>query len=249
MIGYPVGSMTPILLLAAWTLQDQQSAPAPAPTGPQTISFRAALETTRDYRLEVDIILENTPLKFTSSLKYTVATQGKEGYAIRSKQSGAKLTSGGNDIPYDEVPETKVTYLPTGQPEKIEGADITAEDYRFQRLIAVLWPDRPVSAKDKWIQVLKATEQPATVPVESQYTLLSFETLLGRPCAKIGFEIKELTGSQPASAKGTIWIETATGLPVRTQADMSNAPIAEQAVTAKWSLILTTPPPAGPSGS
>lgn len=241
--------MTPILLLAAWTLQDQQSAPPPTPTGPQVLGFRAPVDTTRDYRLEVDIILENTPLKFTSSVKYTVAEQGQEGYAIRSKQTGAKLTSGGNEIPYDEVPETKVSYLLTGQPAKIEGADITTEDYRFQRLIAVMWPEKAVSAKDKWSHVLKATQEPATVPVESQFTLLAVETLLGRTCAKIGFEIKELSGTQPASAKGTMWIETATGLPVRTQADMSNAPIAEQAVTAKWSLTLTTPPPSGPSGS
>lgn len=206
---------------------------------PVALQFKLAKDATFKYKLQVAMTFDNADLKYEADVTQKVLEVGEDGkLVLSSTQSGAKLMHAGQQVPYPGAPPTFHTYSPKGITLEIGGEGVDAEDYRFAALTSLVFPEKPVAIGETWQADLKADKDKGSLDAKASYQALGREPLLGKETLKVSFEIKEVGPDDPATSKGVMWIEIATGMPVKVQSAMTNAPLAGQKVNATWELTL-----------
>ena len=90
----------------------------------------------------------------------------------------------------------------------------------------------------KWIVDIKADKDRGTMDGKASYQITGREKVGSHDCFKIAYDAKELTGTDPAATKGTIWIDVVNGMLVKNQSEWTNMPIAGQVISGKVTMDL-----------
>lgn len=120
----------------------------------------------------------------------------------------------------------------------IQGEESTADSYRMSNIQSIMWPKEAVTVGSKWESDIKEDKGKGYPSVHSKYEVLAKETIGERTVFKISFDSTETAGTDPASSKGTMWIDVTNGLVVKTEAEWTNAPIANQKINGKVVMTL-----------
>ncbi|MCG9894012.1 MAG: hypothetical protein MH204_00870 [Fimbriimonadaceae bacterium] len=211
---------------------------------PITLGFKAPAGFAARFQLNVGLTVSDADLTYRALIEQTVAERGEGGHSVRSQHSGAVLTHAGQEVNYENVGPTTTFYRPSGWVWKIEGEQVTEADYRLQTLNPMIWPTEPVRVGDAWTVTVPADPARGTQPIEAKFELVHRETALGMDAAKIRFRVVEKRAAEAGTSTGTAWIEIATGMPIRVETGMVNAPMVDQVVTAKWSMVRVVEPAA-----
>lgn len=207
-----------------------------------SLQRRAEANERHTYELKVDVTAETAEMKYKAMLDRRFVEVKPDGQVvIATKHNQAMLLLAGQEVPYVDPPTTFMTLDGTGRLIELAGEDIDSEDYRFQTLNTLVWPKKSVEVGEKWEADLMDDEKTGTKRAKASYEVLAKEPLLGHNTIKIGFEIREVNGERPASAKGVAWVDRENGLLLKKYADMTNAPLAGDIVTARWEITFVPP--------
>lgn len=193
------------------------------------------------YKLQVDTEFGGMKIKFTANVLEKVTKVNADGsYVVSSEQSEAMLDMDGQQQPAPAEIGALVStvYRPDGTVAEITGDTVNPDAYRMSNLQTVVWPKDNVGVGSKWTNEFKADAAKGSVDGVGNYEIVAREKIGSHDCFKINFDYKESSGSDPATSKGTSWIDVATGLMVKTQSEWTNAPIAGQMISGTASLTL-----------
>lgn len=193
------------------------------------------------YKLQVDTDFGGMKIKFTANVAEKVTKVNADGsYVVTSEQTDAMLDMDGQTQPAPaEIGATvSTTYKPDGSVADIQGDSVNADAFRMSNMQLILWPKEAVNVGGKWQAEQKGDSAKGSVDGAASYEVLARETVGSRECFKISFEYKETTGSDPASSKGIAWVDIASGMLVKSEADWTNAPIAGQVISGKVKMEL-----------
>ncbi|MBS1713357.1 MAG: hypothetical protein JST30_03385 [Armatimonadetes bacterium] len=193
-------------------------------------------ETTK-YKLRVETEISGMQIKFAAKVTEKVTKVNADGtFTVSSEQSDQVLDVNGQEQPAPGgvgAPMT-TTYKADGSISSVEGSDdVNADVYRAANMQLVLWPKDPVKVGTKWEADVKGEKGKSEVPVHFSYEIAAFEKLGTRDAVKLNFESKETSGSDPATSKGTVWVDAKSGATLKTEAVWTNMPIAGQIISGK----------------
>lgn len=189
----------------------------------------------RTLRHETSFSIEKVKFVYRSVTKeeHLAGSEGKSFY--KSSLTEGTLIVPGSRIPLT-APELTLAVSLRGEPLKSQSEDAAA--FRLRRLTSVPLPVGPVKPGDSW-QINYLPDGSGVPEVRFTCRFLAAEKILGVDAAKIAVTVREALPGE-ASAEYTAWVDLATGLPVRSRADLKKALIAGSVVDATWSMALNT---------
>ncbi|MCW5937147.1 MAG: hypothetical protein KIT11_07570 [Fimbriimonadaceae bacterium] len=188
------------------------------------------------YSLVVDTELNGTPITYKATVQDKILEAKDDGsYKISTEQTNAKVVMDGNemDTPTDVGALSTSTVEASGRIADMDGDMVSADAFRMATLEAIVWPKQEVGPGDKWQVKVEKNDRQGVVASVLDYELLGFEDFGSRKAVKLGYSSKELEGSDPAMAKGTIWVELGTGLTLKRESEWTNVPIAGFLISGK----------------
>jgi hypothetical protein len=229
--------MTSPLLLAILALAAPQAAP-----------LKATPEKgwTADYTLKTILTFEGSEVVFEADLKRTVAALNEDGsFVVKSQQSEARMTHEGGVVNWPNPPAVFTTISPRGWPAAIAGEDFDSEDARFANLTTLVFPADPVKKEDEWKVLIPKNEELGTVPVEAVFTLRGPDKVEGLDALRISFKAKETEQVEHEGelkpvgrSEGSIWIDPANGMLLKQEIALTDAPLAGQSITGRFTLTI-----------
>lgn len=194
------------------------------------------------YRLKVETSFQGMAVVYTARTTEKVEAVNADGsYVTSEEQSEVKIVVGGQEMPgQDATEDSRTTVGPDGVVTKIDSPSASDESYRMSNLMGVAWPSEMVGPGSKWESKLPADPERSGVAVDRAYEVLAVEEVAGKQAAKVAWTAVERTGATPASAKGTVWVEIATGRVLKLAAELKSAPLSGQALDATVSIELAS---------
>lgn len=167
---------------------------------------------TYKYKMTMDIDFGGQPVVFSATLINKVVKVDSEGnYTIESTQENGLVKFGDQEMPAPAGPPTKTTFRPNGSLLKMEGENTPAAG-SFSNMN---FPDKPVKVGDKWEHEYQPSKESPKIKVE--YEVVGVEKVNEIDTLKIKVKGKSLDESQmPMSFDGHTWVDTKTGMMVRT---------------------------------
>ncbi len=193
------------------------------------------------FKLVVDTEISGMVIKFTANVKESVAeTKDDGGFSIKSEQADAVLNIGGQEQPAPGgVGDSATTiYAANGSVVEIKSDEASTDAYRLANLQAFLYPKEAVAVGGKWEAVVAENKKNETPEVKMNYEVVAKESLGTRTVFKVTFSAVESSGSNPASNKGTVWVDIANGMVVKSESQWHNVPIAGQVIDGKVSMTI-----------
>lgn len=205
--------------------------------GEVTLKIATSQGLVRSLRHETSFSIEEVKFVYRSVTQeeHLAGSEGKSFY--KSSLTEGTLIVPGSRIPLTS-PELTLALSLRGEPLKSQGEEAPA--FRLRRLTSVPLPVGPVKTGDSW-QMTYLPEEGGVPEVRFTCRLLALEKILGLEAAKISVTVREALPGE-ASAEYTAWVDLATGLPVRSRADLKKAFVAGSVVDATWSMALNTSP-------
>ncbi len=182
---------------------------------------------TMSYKLSVDLDVQGMAANYSATVKEKVVKVGSDGsFVIENSQASAKMTFSGQEQAIPDTGEvSKSTYAANGLVQLIEGSDADEGGYRLSTLQGFVIPDSPKKVGDRWEVKIPADKKTGVVAATAAYEVLAVETIGSRKTVKVKWNTKETEGSSPASADGTVWLDTTDFSLVRLEAKLTNAPV------------------------
>lgn len=193
------------------------------------------------YALKVETEISGAPVKFTANVIEKVMKVLADGtYTVSSEQEDTVLEINGetSPAPANVSSPTTSTFGLDGSVTDIQGDESGVDAYRMANIQAFLWPKEAVKEGSKWEADIKENKSKETPMVHCKYEVVGKETIGEHNVFKINFESAETTGDDPASSKGSVWVDIASGLIVKTECEWKNAPIATMKLDGKVTMTL-----------
>lgn len=170
--------------------------------------------------------------KGTSKVTYSKVSPSGE-VTIEDKTESEEYTVNGMKAPAGEANEdtSAVTLKPNGEivgykEEKKDKDPDGEEDHlgvRLQASSTPIFPAKTVAAGDKWSHDYKANTELGTRDAHADFELVGFEKIGDVNTAKIKMTYTE-SGSDAITMKGTVYVDVATGDPVRDDFEATGLP-------------------------
>ena len=228
--------MRPLLLLTLLV-----AAPIVWGQDPVALKRTAAEGESAKYKLAVETEISGMKIKFTANVVEKVTKVSADGsYSVSSEQQDATLEVNGESQPAPGEIGAQVTtvFRADGSISDVSGDNVGKDTLRLSNIQSLLWPKETVKVGSKWQGQIQGDKNKETVDVVSNYEVVGREKVGNRDCFKLTFDSKEQSGSDPASTKGTLWVDVASGLMVKNESDWMNMPIAGQMINGKVVLSL-----------
>ncbi len=196
---------------------------------------------TAKYGLKLAAQLNGQDINFAATVMDKVTKVHEDGsITVSSEQKDATLEYGGQttQVPPGVGAETTTTFAADGHIMTIETDTPDDSIYRMGNIQTFLWPKDPVGVGNKWESDIKGAKGKSEIDVHCTYEVTAKETVGKHDCFKVAFESKELSGDEPASSKGTVWIDIKSGLMVKMDTQWTNAPISGFVISGKASMSL-----------
>ena len=168
--------------------------------------------------------------KGTSKVTFAKFTPSGE-LTLEDKTESEEYTVNGQKAPNSEATDdtSTITFRPNGEisaykeVKKDSDADDDHSGVRLQAATTPIFPDKAVSAGDKWSHDYKANTELGTRDAHADFELVGFEKIGDVNTAKIKIVYSE-SGSDAISVKGTVSVEVATGDPVQDDFEAQGIP-------------------------
>ncbi len=170
--------------------------------------------------------------KGTSKVTYSKVSPDGE-VTLEDKTESEEYTVNGNKAPQEEPNEdtSAVTLKPNGEiaaftEDKKDKDSEMPDDHlgvRLQAASTPIFPAKTVGPGDKWSHDYKANAEMGTRDAHADFELVGFEKIGGANTAKIKMTYAE-SGSDPITAKGVVYVDVATGDPVRDDFEANGLP-------------------------
>ncbi len=178
------------------------------------------------YTLTFNINGQGQTIVYKAKISNEVVEVKEDGsFLMAMYQSEHQVSVGG--VPQQTASETitSVTgYDRYGKPVTMGGDDTTPNAYRTANLTSFIAPVAPMKVGESWKATIVANRETGAVAATHNYMFVGTEKQNGKDVAVIEFTVAESTGANPASAKGKVWIDLATGETVRYEADVKAMP-------------------------
>ena len=193
---------------------------------PFTLKRVAKVGDTLVYKLNVDADFGGQKVNVTGKATDKVVKVSENGeITTESKQTETKIKVGDQEIPMDEQPVQTTTSDAKGLVIKIEGDQVDSSVYRLSNMSVFRIPDSAVKVGDKWTHEFKADAKTGAVAGKSEYEVLAVEKVGSFETLKVKWTFKETEGGEPASAEGTVWVDTKDGSMVKAVGNYKAAPL------------------------
>lgn len=187
------------------------------------------------YDLKVDLEMEGMAMTYKAKVSEKILEVKDDNYISEMTTSEQVVDMMGSEMPAGDDMTSKTTFGLDGSIKKIETDQATEDMYRFAQLMAFYYPDKPVDTGAKWEIKIPADKDKGTVATTANYEITGRETLMGHDTFKVAYTVKETEGSEPASATVTAWVDVKSGVLVKAEGEMKNAPQAGMVLDAKFS--------------
>lgn len=176
-------------------------------------------------------------------------------YTIESKYTQTIVKAGAteNDLTHDA--DVSV-YKANGAFLKLLGTKVEPSMVRLANLVALVLPAKPVKIGDTWSYDIAADPATGAVAAKVDYKMTAREKVGAFDCVAVLAKFRELSGDKPQTCDETVWLEVGTGLLVKREAVIKNAPTrtaVKQTISATLSVARDQPkttatPPVKTSG-
>ena len=195
---------------------------------------------THNWKLSATMDMMGSEILFTANAKEVVKEIKDDGsYTVSEAMSNQVIDMGDGQMPAGEDTNNEVTRNNRGYISLIQGADSSSESYRFSNLAAFIYPENSVEVGHKWEYMVEANKTLGVPPVKFNFEIVGSEKVLDRDCYKVKYSIQETEGATPASGAGHQFVEIKSGLIVRIEGSMSNAPLGGMQMNLKFKQELT----------
>lgn len=186
-------------------------------------------------KLSVELDFSGQTINYSADALQEIKAVNEDGSLVIAETSeNSMISMDGAEQPAGNDSTATSTYNKKGHLTKMEAEMIDESSFRFSNLFIFIFPDKEVDKGTTWEDTLAANTTNSTPKTIFKYTCEGFEEVKGKQTAKVSFDIKELEGSQPATSKGTMWIDIKTGFVMKSEGTMTNAPAAGMVVDAKF---------------
>lgn len=174
--------------------------------------------------------VQRTDLDTVMTIQQKVAGIDKEGNVdIETTVLDGKITV--NNTPTTVPNMGQIINVKMAKDGRILSQSGAGVDQQGVNQMQIQFPTKAVSIGDKWTNKIEANPQ-MPIPMETTYTIVGFEKVAGRDCAKIKSEVKSV---QPSSgsinlqvkADGFIWFAYKEGYMVRNEVNSNMKMIME----------------------
>jgi hypothetical protein len=192
-----------------------------------TVNFRVnpAAGTSFKYRTTGTLSVMGMEAKIDYTSKTTIVSVENGVVVSEVSETKGSVDLGGQVMEMPDMGTSKSTVSALGVTTKLEGEMTGPEAWRTAIVQTVTRPEAPVAVGSEWTWTNAADTTKGTRAVEGKYKLVAIEETDGRKLAKIEMDVKETSGADPASAKGTLWADIANGMPFKTEVEIKNMPI------------------------
>lgn len=182
---------------------------------------------TQAYTIRMETTFEGTPLVFINKTTDKVTGVNMDGsFDVTTTTTESKILFNGQESPGPEISDVITTFAKTGEVINMAGESVDDDAVRLSRMIAVVWPTRPVNKGAGWETVIKKNEDKGYADVRIAYTFEDNEKIGERDALRLGVVAEELQGEAPCKINGKIWIDATTGILLKMEHTMKDAPIA-----------------------
>ncbi|MCB0825309.1 MAG: hypothetical protein KDC26_03905 [Armatimonadetes bacterium] len=190
------------------------------------------------YDLQVKVDMQGQEVLYTAHLRETVTAKKADGsFSQKNEIVESYINMGG----YDESQGTELAtshHGKNGLPTKVENEEPTVFHMRFMRLWAMSYPEGDVEVGSRWEVRYDHDADLGTPATKLSYEIVGKESVDGYECYKIKYEAHESESTQTAGGNGFHWIDIKSGLRVKSQGEMTNAPVQDQVFDMKYTSTL-----------
>lgn len=191
-----------------------------------TFAYSPKVGTTTKYKMKGNFDFEGQEIMFTASVTNKVTKVGPDGsYTVEESQTDAKVSFGGQEMEAPSGSPNLTTFDAQGRVVAIQGDMVDASAYRTAGMSTFYKPGKAVKMGESWTVDLKGDEKLGTVDAKATYTVEGEEMVGQWNTVRISYEVKEVTGSMPASSSGKIWIDPADGEMVKVDGVWKDVPV------------------------
>jgi hypothetical protein len=199
---------------------------ASALTADYTLNYTPKVGTVTKYKMTGNFDFEGQEIMFTANVTNKVTKVNPDGsYTMEEAQTDAKVSFGGQEMEAPAGSPNMTTFDAAGRVLDIQGDMVDASAYRTAAMSTFYKPSKAVKLGDSWTVDLKADEKIGTVESKATYTVEAEEQVGQWKTVRISYEVKEVSGSTPASSSGKIWIDPADGEMVKVEGVWKDVPV------------------------
>lgn len=162
-------------------------------------------------------------------LEKVLAVEKDGSYQLESKETELKFKMGGQEYPGDEEDGEgrKTTYDIFGTPMAVKGTaeDEAPESVRLEFLTAFIAPKDAKKIGDKWSMTTEPDKKFGVGPVKSDFELVKLDKVGDKECVLIKSTTEETSGTKPAKAEKSYWLDVKTFDLIKMEADITSAPL------------------------
>ncbi|MBC7807608.1 MAG: zinc-dependent metalloprotease, partial [Akkermansiaceae bacterium] len=191
-------------------------------------------KTKADATIKFEVAGQAITMDYKGTSKVTYAKVSPNGdVTLEDKTESEEYTVNGAKAPAEEVNDdtSTVTLKPNGEisgyKEEKKDKDDESDDVhlgvRLQAASTPIFPAKTVGTGDKWSHDYKASTELGTRDAHADFELIGFEKIGEVNTAKIKITYAE-SGSDAIAMKGTVYVDVATGDPVRDDFEATGIP-------------------------
>lgn len=194
------------------------------------------------YRTTGTLAVMGMEAKIDYTSKTTIVSVENGVVVSEVSETKGSVDLGGQVMEMPDMGTSKATLSALGVTTNMEGEMTGPEAWRTAMVQTVTRPEAPVAVGTEWTWSQAGDTAKGTRATEGKYKLVAIEEVEGRKVAKIEMEVKETTGADPASAKGTLWLDIANGMPFKTEVEIKNMPIPGAPEPISGKMVITLVP-------
>ena len=193
---------------------------------PILLRYRYVMGETWKIRMTGSIKISGEPVTMTMINQTKVVKVGDDGsISLEDKMVDGKVSVGGTDTDFPASEGSVFVIAANGETLEIRGSEITADAYRSQNLMSIVFPKEPVGSGSRWKVEFPAKRTTGAPAYAGQYSILMEEILDGIVCFKISYKTAETEGEIPGKIEGVAWVEKRTGRLIKGTQTWENFPV------------------------
>lgn len=200
---------------------------AGATVAPVTLKRVPEVGQKQAYQVEMNADFAGEPLIFRAKGVDEVREVNADGtFSVQSTQEEGKIEYNGQELEGPEVGPSFTLFAPNGEVKDLTGEMADADAVRLARLSNVVFPAdaKDVGATWEYDHRGDATKNLPALKITFKYE--GTEKVGEVDANVVSLEGTEQDGEFPASVKGKIWLDPVTGMQLKAELEMKQAPVA-----------------------
>ena len=188
-------------------------------------------------KIKIDFDYQGSPVNVTIDATSKILEVKDDGSVVEETvQSNLSVMMAGTEVAHqDEAGTSKVTRDKRGLATEIGSAEEGGNNWRNERIVGLVYPEKAVSVGDKWTHESAADKNKELPAAKASYEVQGKESYKGKDVLKISFEFEESGVDDAITSTGTMWVSIASGEVLKAEGKIKNFPIPQTGpVDATW---------------